>query len=855
MCLLSYFLFGCDWRFVVSCVYTEGVCFQTFTKIMSITHRNHYVPEWYQKRFILPGQNKLHYLDLCPDKKILTDGKVVTMNSCFFWAPSQCFYKEDLYTTSFFGNENDEIEKYLFGGIDTTGVKALRAIVDNDIQKLHDSFSDFFEYLDAQKLRTPKGLDWINVNYPRLTQLQLMLEMQQIRQMHCTMWAEAVREIVSAEDSDTKFIITDNPVTIYHPEYSPSTKYCKYPNDPSISLKGSQTIFPLDFNHCLILTNLEYAQDPQSNDLLSNRTNARNFGQTISRIDSWIRTRKLTDGEVKEINYILKSRANKYIASAKKEWLHPEADIQKTWPELGEVLLPPVGELHHFGGEMYIGYKDGSVHYQDAFGRTTGDTSYLKKQSPKGKVGGNDPCICGSGRKYKRCCLGKKPEDMPDTSEYSIRERNIIFSKILEDILGLSKGKTWEDVRKELSDEQVKEVYTAFQGLWPKDTNIINLLPHPDERILRALYAGLIDPRTVARDIISYTPYFDEILVINPFMNPAFISPEYNPISSPGQYKQEVLKNVLFFLQLMPFVEMGIVNIIPDPCSTNYRLQRQIWDIAESRYKRYKLEGYDFDNEPDESMKKILEDDFKRGMTSFSDDHLTQSLKNALPGKSDEELQELLEYIKRERLKDPLVLLQPMEDNEKNGQITATHITPNLELGFFIAQLTGSFIFTDSKMRWQEITRSTKTNEDENTMAWSFLTKTINNLYLNLEIDPFFNLNIRKAGRLGSVRSALRRICVTIKNEKDLSRIQSLDKTLSDEINLAYQKSIKELEAARKNHEKQKDKMSFTFKSKMTCLISTDSFSLIPVQRLIVSYGAKVQKIVPMAVFIEHGDC
>ena len=23
------------------------------------------------------------------------------------------------------------------------------------------------------------------------------------------------------------------------------------------------------------------------------------------------------------------------------------------------------------------------------------------------KIGRNDPCLCGSGQKYKRCCLGK----------------------------------------------------------------------------------------------------------------------------------------------------------------------------------------------------------------------------------------------------------------------------------------------------------------------------------------------------------------------------------------------------------------------------------------------------------------
>ena len=30
-----------------------------------------------------------------------------------------------------------------------------------------------------------------------------------------------------------------------------------------------------------------------------------------------------------------------------------------------------------------------------------------KSNKKKTKIGRNDPCICGSGRKYKKCCLNK----------------------------------------------------------------------------------------------------------------------------------------------------------------------------------------------------------------------------------------------------------------------------------------------------------------------------------------------------------------------------------------------------------------------------------------------------------------
>jgi hypothetical protein len=57
----------------------------------------------------------------------------------------------------FFGLPNDEIERFLFGAVDNVGALAVRAVADGDLRAVHDSFQDFFSYIDAQKIRTPKG--------------------------------------------------------------------------------------------------------------------------------------------------------------------------------------------------------------------------------------------------------------------------------------------------------------------------------------------------------------------------------------------------------------------------------------------------------------------------------------------------------------------------------------------------------------------------------------------------------------------------------------------------------------------------------------------------------------------------
>jgi hypothetical protein len=109
-----------------------------------------------------------------------------------------------------------------------------------------------------------------------------MFEMQGIRMMHCTIWTEGVREIVSAEDADVKFIISDHPVTIYNHAVPPEAQMCAYPHDPAIALRASQTIFPLNRDFCLILTNLEYARSPLTGPL-DKRTFARNYRNSMVR--------------------------------------------------------------------------------------------------------------------------------------------------------------------------------------------------------------------------------------------------------------------------------------------------------------------------------------------------------------------------------------------------------------------------------------------------------------------------------------------------------------------------------------------------------------------------------------------
>lgn len=181
---------------------------------MPVTRDNHYVPQWYQRQFLVDGRSKLSVLDKTPPTKTLADGRVVqTGRSVEDKGPVSAFVEVDLYSTFFGTAVNDEIERKLFGDIDRRGAVAVKAFAYGTEADWHTHFSTFFEYLDIQKIRTPKGLQWLRAQYPRLSQNELMREMQGVRMMNCTIWTEGVREIVSAEEAGTKFIVSDHPVT------------------------------------------------------------------------------------------------------------------------------------------------------------------------------------------------------------------------------------------------------------------------------------------------------------------------------------------------------------------------------------------------------------------------------------------------------------------------------------------------------------------------------------------------------------------------------------------------------------------------------------------------------------------
>ncbi|MFW1508622.1 DUF4238 domain-containing protein [Vibrio parahaemolyticus] len=356
---------------------------------MQTSYRHHYVPEWYQRRFMLDGQKSYFRLDLSPEEIVRPDGQSVKIGEILNKGPTRFFYEVDLYTTQWFGEKNDEIERHLFGHIDSSGSKALSALASEEwMREIHPHVTNIFEYMDAQRIRTPKGLEWLTRVTRAKTHNELLLRMQELRRMHCTMWAEASLEVVSANESETKFIVSDNPVTLYNSVFYPGNEQCRFPNDPGIHLKGTRTIFPTDLNHCVILTNKEFARSPGKFKAPKPRTNARYFDQTIINYSDFIREREFSEQQVIVVNHILKSRAHKYIAAAKKEWLYPEKYLKKKdWGKLDKVFVSKSTKLLGRDSEIFIGGEGGKLMAtQDEFGcrpQSSGEWKAKEQQMQK----------------------------------------------------------------------------------------------------------------------------------------------------------------------------------------------------------------------------------------------------------------------------------------------------------------------------------------------------------------------------------------------------------------------------------------------------------------------------------------
>lgn len=331
---------------------------------------NHYVPRWYQRRFLEDDQasGTIQLLDLNPPVFFDHSGVGHSANELRTHPIEKSFKEDDLYTLQYGTQRSTAVEQKFFGGIDGFGMNAMDYFTNFEHPSINAKAArNMVAYMSAQKLRTPKGLGWLSQLAGTSDRNILLTRMMQLKNLYCAVWTGCIWQIADASQSDTKFIFSDHPVTVYNRRLLPASRENRGFNDPDVRYNASHTIFPLSREKVLILTNKSWAKNPYEN-ALQLRPNSSFFRDAVFNFLSIQTQRHLSEHEVRQINYVVKKRALRYVAGGNKEWLYPERHInEEEWGYFGNgYLFMPDPRALSGGGQIFFGYPDGRTEAFDA---------------------------------------------------------------------------------------------------------------------------------------------------------------------------------------------------------------------------------------------------------------------------------------------------------------------------------------------------------------------------------------------------------------------------------------------------------------------------------------------------------
>ena len=346
----------------------------------------------------------------------------------------------------------------------------------------------------------------------------------------------------------------------------------------------------------------------------------------------------------------------------------------------------------------------------------------------------------------------------------------------MSDIFGMERP--WNKVKDGMTDAQIREFYRFIADLWPINTNPQITMPPPDDSTLRALYLGENEPEMMLENVFRFCLYADQILLVNPFDNPNVMAEQFNPIHHPGEWKLQTIRLVYHLMLLTPWIEAGLVVLIPDPGDFNRQLRVKTWDLAAARLRGWRPSDEDLDQSA--AMQRA-----RKTMLLYPRSYMERMTREANPGISDEVVRKVLEQMEDERANDPLLPNDTID--RMPGQFEAGRLGANLEMGMYICQATGAFPYTNVKFRWKEILGA-RQDLDATAQVWSPLTNAFQQLKFKFmdKVDSRFACSIRQEGRLEGFRSFMRRLWNTVGGEPDASKSEVFARDFRDELTQAF---------------------------------------------------------------------
>lgn len=360
---------------------------------MTISNDHHFVPAWYQRTFLPEGKGEFLVLDKSPVKQVLcADGvsrKVTRVREVFKCGSDKLFQVAGLYSVQLAGVRVDAMERLIFGHLDNIGARASSMLrswpqsggfafrnheeIPNHYGHPSERMQDLLLFMNGQRERTPRGIAQMKQFLAMQGQIGshnnlIMTQFLRRRQLNCTVWAEGMWELFSAKNSQTKFLLSDDPVSLYNCDCYPVSPACTFPNDPHPFWRGTRMIYPLSPTVLLVITHNEHADDPRRSKARENRRNARSHDQAILSYTDIINERELSEEQVHQVNHVLKARATRYVASVSLEDLYPEKAIGvPRWCEIDRIFYTR-HKSFRTQSTLMVRYNDGSLMHSNAFG-------------------------------------------------------------------------------------------------------------------------------------------------------------------------------------------------------------------------------------------------------------------------------------------------------------------------------------------------------------------------------------------------------------------------------------------------------------------------------------------------------
>jgi len=408
------------------------------------------------------------------------------------------------------------------------------------------------------------------------------------------------------------------------------------------------------------------------------------------------------------------------------------------------------------------------------------------------KIGRNDLCPCGTGKKFKQCCYGKVDwngiiRSGSDWRPYlSIRGRNLHFVNRIAEILQLDSHKNLANYKKGFTEKAVREIHEAIFEVWAPNSDITTILQSTSDDV-SGLYIGDYDIEYISRGIVRHSIYANKILVVDPFVYPISVRDEYNPILEPAQYRTQTLKNVNFWLSLLPWIESGLIEIIRTPADFDRRLN---WESMQRQRNKFE-ESAELKEASERSVEELKERHMEKQaqthlLLSAPDSYIEGLIKKLGLEKDGYTAKDFLKYVNKQRESDPN-FLEPVGPGS-DGQLHMMSTGASYDIAQLTASITKSYLVTDIYYKWREIEIDRSKNNAEN-LVWSPFAKAFQESPLkflnNLQLDHA--LHLRKEGRLESLRSFLLKVWKKARTEEpfDETNARLFAEELRDEVYLA----------------------------------------------------------------------